>query len=414
MKAIILAAGLSTRMWPLAQHKNKCMYEFLGKPLLQYTIEGLKEKDKIKEFIIVVSPNDSSIKDYFGDGANFGIKVSYATQTEQKGTGNALLAAENLCDEDFILTNGAKTNAGKILKKLPRTTAKAAIAMMKVEKPEDYCVAEIKNSKLVSLTEKPKNPKSKLASVNLFYLPKKFFDYLKKAKQDEYSLITALNEFAKENAVKVFETKEAHYTLKYPWHILEINKLFLNDLKKSSIKGKVHKSVSITGNVIVEEGAVIEENVVINGPCYIGKKAVIRAGCLLRKYSSISENVLLGYNTELKNAVIYKGTKTHQNYIGDSVLDEDIRLGAGTITANRRHDRKEIFSLVKGKKVSTGTTSFGSIIGRKAKTGINCSLMPGVKIGEEAVIWPGIVVFKDVKDRGVLKRSLAAPLLRKG
>ena len=69
MKAIILAAGESTRMWPLAIRKNKCMYEFLGKPLLQYTLEGLR-KFGIRDIIIVRSASDDSIAKALGNGTH--------------------------------------------------------------------------------------------------------------------------------------------------------------------------------------------------------------------------------------------------------------------------------------------------------------------------------------------------------
>ena len=400
MKAVILAAGKSSRMWPLAQHRTKCMHEFLGKPLLQHTIGGLK--DYTKEFIIVVPPDDSSIKEYFGDGKKFGINVSYAVQKTPEGTGHALLCAEALCNEDFILVNSTKMNAGRIIP--PMIKKEAAIAVTKVKNPECYGVAEIADGRLVSLEEKPKNPKSSLASINVYHLPKSFFGLLRKVKQDECSLITAINQLAKKSSIHVFETDEPHCTLKYPWHILEINRMFLDGLKKSVIKGKIHKTASITGRVLIEEGSVVGENVVIRGPCYIGKNAVIRSGCVLRQYSSVSENVLLGCNTELKNAVIYSGAKTHMNYVGDSVIDEDARLGAGTITGNRRLDRKEVCSVVKGKKIRTGLTHLGAVIGRKAKTGINSSLMPGVKLGAESFVFPGAVVFNDIKDKEVLKK----------
>ena len=92
MKAIILAAGESTRMWPLAIRKNKCMYEFLGKPLLQYTLEGLR-KFGIRDIIIVRSASDDSIAKALGNGKSLGVNITYVEQPRPLGTGDALLRA---------------------------------------------------------------------------------------------------------------------------------------------------------------------------------------------------------------------------------------------------------------------------------------------------------------------------------
>jgi len=73
-------------------------------------------------------------------------------------------------------------------------------------------------------------------------------------------------------------------------------------------------------------------------------------------------------------------------------------LGAGTITANVRIDRGEIKSVVKGEEIKTDLTFLGAIMGENTKTGVNCSLMPGVLVGSNCLIWPGSVVFKNIED----------------
>ena len=93
----------------------------------------------------------------------------------------------------------------------------------------------------------------------------------------------------------------------------------------------------------------------------------------------------------------------HLSYVGDSVLGEHVNLGAGTVTANLRFDRKTVKMNVKGRRVDTGRRKLGAIIGGHAQTGINVSLLPGVKIGSYAIVYPGCVVYRDVETRGVYK-----------
>ena len=73
-------------------------------------------------------------------------------------------------------------------------------------------------------------------------------------------------------------------------------------------------------------------------------------------------------------------------------------MGAGTITANVKIDRGEIKSVVKGEKIKTGLNSLGCIMGENTKTGINCSLMPGVLIGSNCALGPNSVVFENIED----------------
>ncbi|MEM2735558.1 MAG: hypothetical protein QXV45_04680 [Candidatus Bathyarchaeia archaeon] len=103
---------------------------------------------------------------------------------------------------------------------------------------------------------------------------------------------------------------------------------------------------------------------------------------------------------EIKNSVIQRGTKIpHLSYLGDSIVGEDCNFGAGTIVANLRLDSRTIRMKIKDKIVDTGLRKLGAVIGDGVKTGINVSIMPGVKIGGGALIGPGCVIYDDVEPR---------------
>jgi bifunctional UDP-N-acetylglucosamine pyrophosphorylase/glucosamine-1-phosphate N-acetyltransferase len=87
----------------------------------------------------------------------------------------------------------------------------------------------------------------------------------------------------------------------------------------------------------------------------------------------------------------------HLSYIGDSIIGERCNLGAGTITANLRLDEKPIRMLVKGELIETGLRKLGVIMGDDVKTGINVSIMPGVKIRSGAFVAAGEVVARDIE-----------------
>jgi bifunctional UDP-N-acetylglucosamine pyrophosphorylase/glucosamine-1-phosphate N-acetyltransferase len=99
----------------------------------------------------------------------------------------------------------------------------------------------------------------------------------------------------------------------------------------------------------------------------------------------------------VKNSIVMDSTHAaHLSYVGDSVLGEGCNLGAGTVTANIRFDKMNVRMSVKGRRIDSGRRKLGTIMGDNAQTGINVSLVPGVKVGSGAWIAPGLTVYEDV------------------
>jgi len=86
----------------------------------------------------------------------------------------------------------------------------------------------------------------------------------------------------------------------------------------------------------------------------------------------------------------------HLSYVGDSIIGENCNLGAGTLTANIRFDKRHIGVNIKGERIDSGRRKLGALIGDEVQTGVNVSLMPGVKIGPGAWIAPGMTLHEDV------------------
>ena len=90
------------------------------------------------------------------------------------------------------------------------------------------------------------------------------------------------------------------------------------------------------------------------------------------------------------------------SYIGDSIIAENCSFGAGTVTANFRFDEKEVKVNVKGERISTDRIKFGAIIGKNSKTGVNSCLMPGVKVGPNSIIGPGVTLMDDLEPNKII------------
>ena len=300
--------------------------------------------------------------------------------------------------------NATKGDAWKVLEAMLRLKKKKNYSIIigaeATEAPESYGILEVNGDDVTGIVEKPQKKGSGLRSNAVYLMHKDFFSHLKSVKPHEHSVIHALQDYIKKEKNVGAARCGKTISLKYPWHVLEVNKILL-ELGKPRIskKAKIHKTAVIQGRVTIGDKASIAPYVVIEGPAYVGEGTEIRSNCLLRPYSSVGRNCVIGFGTEIKNSVIYDRSKTHKNFFGDSVVDEDCRPGWGTVTANRRLDRKNIFVRVNEKEVDTGTTSLGAFLGKGVHTGILCALMPGVRIGADAFIGPNTPVIGDIQDR---------------
>jgi len=159
----------------------------------------------------------------------------------------------------------------------------------------------------------------------------------------------------------------------------------------------ISKSAIIKGPVIIKSNVKIGDFVKIVGPCFIDEKTIIADYTLIRN-SHIGKKCLIGARSEIARSYIGNNTLLHQNYIGDSVLGNNVLFGAGAITANFRFDEKIIKSSIKNININTNLQKFGAIVGNNSKIGVNATLLPGVKIGENCRIMPGKIIQKDIED----------------
>jgi len=398
MQALILAAGESSRFWPLNQ-RHKSQIKVLGKSLVSWTIQSLEEAG-IKDVVLVVGPN-SSLKEEFP-------LISHLTQEKALGTGNALSLAKDLIKEPFLVVWPYKINAkeiiDKVLEKYKGEKPKAVLVGRKTSHPHDYGILKTEGERVVEIVENPQAgaEPSDIKVVGAYFLEPDFFDYYQKIEEHHpEDFIDALNNYIKEKATKLVVLEKEPSSLKYPWEVLGIlPMMFDSDNFKPSISqtAKIGENVVMEGDVYIGEKVVIGANTVILGPCYIGDNCKIGANNVLRGPVNLEKDVVTGALMEIKNSLVQEGTHFHSGYLGDSVIGKNCRFGAGFIVANRRIDRGNIKSVVKGEKVDTGLTYLGVIVGDNTRFGIHSGTMPGVLIGSDCLIGPGSLVFENLED----------------
>ena len=184
-KGIILAGGAGTRLYPASLPISKILLTVYDKPMVYYPLTTLMLAG-IKDILIISNPDDvDNFKKLLGDGSQVGINIEYAVQYETKGIADALIIAEDFVGEDNIaLILGDNIfygeNFSKRLMHIMENNNGATVFGYEVKTPEKFGIVEFdKNGKVLSLEEKPKNPKSNYAVVGLYFYDNNAIKYAK-------------------------------------------------------------------------------------------------------------------------------------------------------------------------------------------------------------------------------------------
>jgi UDP-N-acetylglucosamine diphosphorylase/glucosamine-1-phosphate N-acetyltransferase len=407
MKAVVLAAGEGVRLQPITATMPKHLIQVGGKPILEYCFDALKASG-ITEVVVVTHYMSDAIRQYFGDGAELGLKIAYVEQAEMLGTGNAVSVVEPYVDGDFVLVYGdllfAPEAVADVVRLFEAEKPAAVMAVVPVEKPESYGIVELENEKTVKrIVEKPaagESP-SNLANAGLYVFSEEIFGKIKQTKasiRGEWELTDALSLLIEsgKTALASKVSKADWIDIGRPWDLLEANSWALKRMEHK-VYGAVEEGAHLVGPVTVAETARIRSGAYIEGPSFIGEGSDIGPNCYIRPCTSIGKNVRIGNACEVKNSIVMDGTHIgHLSYVGDSILCERCNLAAGTITANLRLDDGSVKMLVKAKVVDSGRRKLGAVLGADVKTGINALLMPGVKVGARSWIGANFTVHRDV------------------
>jgi bifunctional UDP-N-acetylglucosamine pyrophosphorylase/glucosamine-1-phosphate N-acetyltransferase len=400
MKAVILAAGESSRFKPLSDKRHKALTHVLGKPIIQHTVEELNDAG-IDETIVVQCPERKIGEEVGAD--------RFVVQEEPKGMADALKQAEEFLDQKFLVLTPYRSQISKLLKPVMQRSEESETVLVSsyTDQPEKYGILDLEDGEAVDIVEKPsEDPPSDRKVVGMYLLSPDFFDHMEEVETWEYQYEDALSRQLQDSPAPVVEAGKETNSIKHPWDLFDVmEELLGRSQRKISEEAEIADSAQLKGKVIVEGGAKIFENAVVKGPAYIGRNAVVGNNALVRENSCVEDDATVGANCEVKNSSFQPGSSMHSGFIGDSVVGRNSSIGAGTIVANRRFreegERPEISSklIAKDRKEETGRTYLGCFIGEDVDIGVNCSIMPGVQIGSDSRIEPGEVVKQNVERR---------------
>ncbi len=313
MKAIILHGGRGTRLRPLTHTGPKQLIPIAGKPVSQYVVEDLRDAGITEIAIVLGSIGPERVKEYYGDGSAFGVKITYVNQGDPKGIAQAVTLCKNFVGSDkFVLCLGDNSLKGGItryVKEFREHEYDAMLLLARVKDPEHSGVAEFDpTGKLRAVIEKPKYAPSPYAVIGFYFFTTTIFDAIGKVKpsyRGELEITDAIQVLLNSNL------KIQHMIVDGWWKdtgtvedILEANRLILDDrLKESVIKGVVEEGATIEGRALIEEGATIKAGATIRGPCYIGSQTTIGKNTFIGPYTSVGRGCMLE-EMEIENSIV--------------------------------------------------------------------------------------------------------------
>ncbi len=184
-----------------------------------------------------------------------------------------------------------------------------------------------------------------------------------------------------------------------PWDILAEIDRFLENLEDNR-EGDIHETAVVKGKVFLAKGASIKPHAYIEGPAWIGPNASVGHAAYVRGGSILASGAKVGHASEVKHSLLLAGAQApHFNYVGDSILGNNVNIGAGVKLANFHTMGKNI--KVDGQ--DTGLRKFSAALGDNVSIGCNSVLSPGTIMGQNAIAYSGAMLLGVYPANSIIK-----------
>ena len=343
MKGIILHGGHGTRLRPLTYTGPKHLLHIANKPMSQCALEDLKNIGIHDIAIVVGDVYPEKVKQYYGNGKEFGVNITYIYQEKPKGISHAIrLCKEFVGDDKFIVylgDNVLRKNLTDYTKKFSSSGLDAMILLCEVDNPSKFGVAYIDKEdsmKIKSIIEKPKNPTSNLAVIGVYFLTPKIFDViddLKPSSRGELEITDALQLLMDKGNKIAYDIVTGWWKdTGTPEDIIHANRLVLDSIGTDE-QFIAEKDVSIKGNIIIGNNTDVSHDSSIIGPAIIGKNCKIGRNVRLGPYVSIGDNCTLE-NCNIENSIIMQNCKIDAKEVNlsSSIISHNSQIDGGTIS----------------------------------------------------------------------------------
>lgn len=342
MKGIILHGGHGTRLRPLTHTGPKQLLPIANKPMSQYCIESIRDAGITDIAIIIGGLGSNKVKEYYGNGENFGVNLTYIEQDEPRGIAHAIrLCKEFVNNEKFLVFLGdniIQKSITDFVDNFNKSDYDATVLLCEVDNPSRFGIADVENEKIVKITEKPKKPTSKLAVTGIYLLTPLIFkviDNLKPSWRNELEITDALDNLLKQNDNISYETITDYWKdTGTPEDILNANRQVLEHICNQTC--------------IIDKSTNIESGSSVIIPSIIGKNCKIAKSAQIGPNASIGNNTIISSGVVIENSIIMSDCKIDGGLnISDSIISTNCYLHG-----NDKDKTKKLFLLGEGTKIT--------------------------------------------------------------
>jgi glucose-1-phosphate thymidylyltransferase len=332
LKGLILSGGRGTRLRPITHTSAKQLVPVANRPVLFYGIDAMAQAGISEVGIIIAPETGDEIRAVVGDGARFGVQITYIVQDEPAGLAHAVLTAEPfLADSPFVMYLGDNLLQGGIedLVQAFRTNAPDALILLTpVPDPEHYGVAELEEDRVIALAEKPPEPRTNLALVGVYMFTPLIHAAARAiapSGRGELEITDAIQHLVDSGA------RVEPHIVKGWWKdtgrledMLEANRLVLDTIA-GRVDGELVDS-QCNGRVIVEAGARLERSTV-RGPAIVGAGARL-VDAYVGPYSAIGEDCVIE-RAEVEHSILLAGASVIglDGRMESSLLGRNVHVG---------------------------------------------------------------------------------------
>ena len=313
MQAVILAAGKGSRLRPITDARSKAMLPVLGKPIVERIIENLSAPG-IRDFILVVSPDDRAIREHFQRGSTLGVNIHFVHQDRRLGTADALKQAAPYLKEDFVLSACDILVSLEYVQRLittwfqpPRSGGLLSLESISWMDTLKTGIVTLEGDQVTSIIEKPPPDQAptNISSTPLYCFSTRILDYLPQvplSPRGEYELQDAIQMMIDEGENVRGLYLQSRLTLTTPEDLLELNlHFFKKETEECQVEAQeVGPGTSFVPPVCIEQGVEIGSGCSIGPNVYIEKNARIGDSVQL-------ENVVVLRRVNIPDGVVLRG-----------------------------------------------------------------------------------------------------------
>lgn len=338
MKAIILAAGLGTRLRPVTLTTPKPLVPVANRSLIEYALDMIRAGG-MTEVGIVVNSLDSLVVKRLGNGQSLGVKVEFIVQEEQKGLAHAVGLCKDFVDNSpfamFLGDNIFQDQMTDWIKSFEESSYEAALALGEVTDPTRYGIAIVEDGRIIGLVEKPKVPPSNLAIAGVYLFRPSIFGAIERIQpswRGEYEITDAIDVLVKDQkSVQPYTLVGWWIDAGKPDAIITANQLVMSEMPYTPAPTAtgIDERSQVGPRVILGKNVEII-NSVVRGPVIIGDNVKI-VDSYVGPYTALGDEVIIA-NSEIEASIVMRGSTIRHipGRIDSSLLADNSTIEAST------------------------------------------------------------------------------------